>query len=210
MSVASWGSRIDEIQTELREAARRICKPDEIPGAVGLICHLGKACFIPGLNNERIQTIVRSRGESISLSQAVEVSLEEEGAILSNREKSMAAGNTNRCTTCNRLGHTAGNCVSKVRLPPAAARAEKSIVSVISCYNCGRLGHVAKECRQRPNELRGPKGHADFGGHEMSLVSREPAVPRKLNYADRESCADLGRQGTSLDNREPGSATRNA
>ena len=55
-SVASWGSRIDEMKTELREAARRICKPDEILGAVGLICHLGKACFVQGLNNERIQT----------------------------------------------------------------------------------------------------------------------------------------------------------
>ena len=62
-SVASWGSRIDEMQTELREAARRIRKPEEILGAVGLICHLGKACFVQGLNNDRIQTIVRSRGE---------------------------------------------------------------------------------------------------------------------------------------------------
>ena len=41
-SVASWGSRIDEMQAELREAARRICKPEVILGAVGLICHLGK------------------------------------------------------------------------------------------------------------------------------------------------------------------------
>ena len=56
-------------------------------------------------------------------SQAVEIALEEEGAILSIREKSMAAGNTVRCTICNRLGHTAGKCVSKDRLPPATARA---------------------------------------------------------------------------------------
>ena len=52
--------------------------PEEIRGAVGLICHLGKACCIQGLSSERIQTIVRSRGESIALSQEVEVSLEEE------------------------------------------------------------------------------------------------------------------------------------
>jgi len=57
MSVASWGNRIDEMQTELREAARRVCKPEEIFGAVGLICHLGKSCFIQGLNSERIETI---------------------------------------------------------------------------------------------------------------------------------------------------------
>jgi len=75
-SVASWGSRIDEIQRDLREAARRVCKAEELMGAVGLINHLGKACFIQGLHNERIQTLVRSIGESILLSQAIEISLE--------------------------------------------------------------------------------------------------------------------------------------
>jgi len=63
----------------LREAARCVCKTEEIMGAVELINHLGKACFIQGLHNERIQTIVHSRGESILLSQAIEISLEEEG-----------------------------------------------------------------------------------------------------------------------------------
>jgi len=125
------------------------------------------------------------------LSQAVEISLEEECALLSNREKFMAAGNIIRCTNCNRLGHTAGKCVSKVRFPPAFARAERIVMSIISCYNCGRSGHIAKECRQRlNNELRGPRGHADF--------------------ADQRSHANFGRQETLLDNREPGSATRNA
>ena len=86
----------------------------------------------------------------------------------------MAAGNANRCTNCNRLGHTAGKCVSKDRLPSAAVRAEKSFMSVISCYNCGRLGHVAKECRQRPNNsLRGRRSHADFGRHETSLLVKQ-------------------------------------
>ena len=85
-SVASWGSRIDGIQTGLREAATRVCKEEEIKGAAGLINHLAKACFIQGIHNERIQTIVRSRGESILLSQAIEISLEEEGPILSVRK----------------------------------------------------------------------------------------------------------------------------
>jgi len=40
---------------------------------MGLINHLGKACFIQGLTNERIQTIVRRSGESILLSQAIEL-----------------------------------------------------------------------------------------------------------------------------------------
>ena len=60
-SVASLGSRTDEMQTDLREAARRMCKEEEIKGAVGLINHLGKACFIQGLHSERIKRIVHSR-----------------------------------------------------------------------------------------------------------------------------------------------------
>ena len=158
------------------EAARRICKPEEILGAVGLICHLGKACFIQGLNSERIQTIVRSRGGSVMLSQAVEISLEEECALLSNREKFMAAGNIIRCTNCNRLGHTAGKCVSKVRFPPAFARAERIVMSIISCYNCGRSGHIAMECRQTSsNELREHRIRADYGRQETSFDSLEPS-----------------------------------
>ena len=121
VSVASWGNRIDEMQTELRDAARRVCRTEEIVGAVGLIRHLGKACLVQGLNNERIQTIVCSRGESILLSQAVEISVEEEGAILSIREKSGARGNTARCKICNSLDHTGTSSyymfVSKYRFP---------------------------------------------------------------------------------------------
>jgi hypothetical protein len=59
---------------------------------VGLINHLGKACFIQGIHHERIKTIVRSRGENILLSQAIEISLEEQGALLSVRETSGARG----------------------------------------------------------------------------------------------------------------------
>jgi hypothetical protein len=92
-STASWGNQIDGLQTDLREAARRVCKPEESLGAIGLINHLNKACFIKGLCNERIQTIGRSRGESILLSQAIEISLEEESAILSVKERSPSAAN---------------------------------------------------------------------------------------------------------------------
>ena len=60
--------------------------PEEIRGAVGPIGHLGKACFIQDLSSERIQTIVRSRGESIALSQAVEFSLEESAQFLQSRK----------------------------------------------------------------------------------------------------------------------------
>jgi hypothetical protein len=57
-SKAAWSSRIDNMQSELREAAYSICEDEEVIGAMGLN-NLAKACFVQGLSNERIQTIVR-------------------------------------------------------------------------------------------------------------------------------------------------------
>jgi hypothetical protein len=158
-NIASWGSRIDEMQTELREAAKMVCRPEELLRAIGLINHLGKACFIQGLQNAWIQIIVRSRGESILLSQAVEVSQEQECAILSISKKSVAGGNTVRCTSYNRLGHVTSKCMYKNRFPPANARA---VVSFMARFKCGRAGHIARDYRKRSNrETYGPRGHAE-------------------------------------------------
>jgi hypothetical protein len=115
---------------------------------IGLINHLGKACFIQGLYNERIQTIVRSRGESILLSQAIEISLEEESAILSAKERSPSAamGPSLRCNKCNKLGHARNKCLSSERFPTANAKA------ILSCFGCGREGHIARDYRRRPTD----------------------------------------------------------
>jgi hypothetical protein len=40
-SIASWGNKMYELQTDLREAARRVCKREAIEGTVCLINHLG-------------------------------------------------------------------------------------------------------------------------------------------------------------------------
>ena len=123
----------------------------------------------------------------------------------------MAAGHIIRCINCNRIGHTAGKCVSKIRFSPAIERAERSVMNVISCYNCGRFGHVARECRQRPsNELCEPTSRTDLGRQGTSLDIREPAVPRGLDYAGQESRANFRRQEKSVDSREPSSAAKNA
>ena len=95
------------------------------------------------------------------LSQAVEISLEEEGAILSIREKSGAGGNTVRCTNCNRLGHMASTCVARDRLPPANARA---VMSLMSCF-------VGEQGTSRETVDRGRTGN-----HADRVVARKSVV----------------------------------
>jgi hypothetical protein len=46
------------MQSELREAAYKICEDEEVISAMGLINHLVKEGFVKGLSNKRIQTIV--------------------------------------------------------------------------------------------------------------------------------------------------------
>jgi hypothetical protein len=66
------------MQSELREAASRICEEDEVVGAMELINHLAKVCLVQGLVNERIQTIVRAKGESVAFPVCIDAALEEE------------------------------------------------------------------------------------------------------------------------------------
>lgn len=200
-SIASWGSRIDSLQTDLREAAGRVCKQDEITGAVGLINHLGKACFVQGLANDRIQTIVRSRGEKILLSTAIEISLEEESAILSAKERSGSSGTAHsvaRCQNCNKTGHTANKCFLRkdTRLE---ARNVKTIAGV-KCFNCGRLGHMARDCRlpkrnykdDWKSDPRGKDGKSsDNRNRVANLVSSTAVVNIRVAECKVDGCAAL-------------------
>lgn len=87
-SVANWGSRVDTLVTDLKEAAMRVCTAPQEQGALALIHHLARACFTQGLNSERIQTILRSKSTQIeTLGMAVETALEEESNLLSQKER---------------------------------------------------------------------------------------------------------------------------
>jgi DNA recombination-dependent growth factor C len=90
-SIASWSSRIDTMQSGLREAAYRICEDKEVIRAMGFINHPAKACFMQRLSNEGIQTIVRSKGETTLLSTCIDTTLEEELTILSAKERGFSA-----------------------------------------------------------------------------------------------------------------------
>jgi len=69
------------MQSELREAAYRICDDEDVIGSMGLVNHLVKVGFVKGLSNKIIQTIVRSKGEIALLSTFTDTALEEELTI---------------------------------------------------------------------------------------------------------------------------------
>ncbi|PNF17536.1 hypothetical protein B7P43_G16427, partial [Cryptotermes secundus] len=139
---------IDTMQSELREAAFRICEEDEVIGAMGLINHLAKACFVQGLVNERIQTIVRAKGESVALSVCIDAALEEESAILSVKERGFAPQKFNKGPEI--AGRATGADVRKgtgISMHVVTKATDAGII----CYACGERGHIKRVCRKRQN-----------------------------------------------------------
>jgi hypothetical protein len=114
-TVATWCSRLDQLVSDFRDAAIEGATSSEMCGISKLVSQLGKACFIQGLANERIQTIVRSRNPS-HITEAAEIGTEEECALLSAKEKSLNAVHLNdsnktvRCNNCKRVGHKESQC----------------------------------------------------------------------------------------------------
>jgi hypothetical protein len=88
--VATWGSRIDTMSSDLTEAMIHHLPERQHEGAIAFLKYITKACFIQGLHDERIQTGVRARDEKMLLPNAVEVALEEESAILAGKYKKNA------------------------------------------------------------------------------------------------------------------------
>ena len=75
------GSGVNQLQSELRLATSNVCIGKESEGAISMINYLPCVCFTQGLSNERIQTIVRSRGKRVFLSTVLEIPLEEENEL---------------------------------------------------------------------------------------------------------------------------------
>jgi len=180
-SVSAWAGRIDALQAEFRESAHGVCARDEAKGALALIDHLARACFVQGLANERIQTIVRARGEATLLSTCVEVALEEESAILSVRDKSSNGHSSvpyrNVRENINRPPVRRSDRESSRGFPGSHDRnSSKGFSNSVSgvgghvnvavgsaehktrCYACGGLDHVARYCKKR-NEGWKAKGN---------------------------------------------------
>lgn len=172
-SIVAWASRLDGLQTQFKEAAARSCEVSELGGAVSLIFMMGRACFTQGLYSERIQTIVRSRDAKMNFSQCVEVALEEESALMSNRDKGTHSNNHRKdnkpvlkCYGCGKQGHIAAQCFQKKRTLPVSVRTVNQEGrgkyysgqagnghKGMECHYCKKVGHFLKDCFKRKRDI---------------------------------------------------------
>ncbi|PNF23589.1 hypothetical protein B7P43_G13934 [Cryptotermes secundus] len=160
-TVAAWCSRLDQLSSDFRDAAIEGATSSEMCGITKLVSQLGKACFIQGLANERIQTVVRARNPT-HITEAAEIGTEEESALLSAKEKVHSVSQYNdrskdvRCNNCRRFGHRESQCflTGRSKEVKVAAPAEKV------CNFCNMPGHVAYTCWKKK------KRHGNFSGNE--------------------------------------------
>ena len=142
-SIDSWGNKIDELQTDLREAARRVCRPEEILGAIGLINHLGKAVSSKACRTCVFKLLFEAGGSRSSCPRLLICRWKKNAQFFQRRrghpQQLMAPL---RCNRCYRPGHVASKCSELSKVSPS------SVKSVLSCFNCGREGHIARNCRK--------------------------------------------------------------
>jgi hypothetical protein len=182
--IAPWSSRIDTMQSELREAAYRIYEDEEVVGAMGLINHLAKACFVQGLSSERIQTIVRSKGETALLSTCIDAALEEESAILSARERGFSVPRNYN------VFKGPGRVSTNVSSSSACGREQ---VAIVSGRGPGFVARVESEGLLHPG--RGVTGNVRDSGDGRSALRREGTNGRTRESGRELRCYACGNLG---------------
>jgi len=98
-----------------------------------------RACFTQGLHDERIKTIVKTKGSINSpMAQLVEVALEEESAIRSERFKRNPLEQGQIGNQKNRDVHLVKRELKEIR------------VVTQGCHRCHKKGHIARSCGKLP------------------------------------------------------------
>jgi hypothetical protein len=92
-TISQWGARMDTVCGDLQRAERKHMEDlawtyEKREGGGGIIDLFIRACFIQGLHDDRIKTMVKGKGNvNTPMAQLVDVALEEESAIRAERFK---------------------------------------------------------------------------------------------------------------------------
>jgi hypothetical protein len=139
-TISQWGARIDTVCCDLKRAARKHMEDlawttEKREGGGNMIDLFIRACFIQGLYDDRIKTMVKAKGNvNTPMAQLVEVALEEESSIRSERFRP----DNERSGQFRNQGPKKINERKDVR------------VATVRCYRCKKLGHYAHHCRAPP------------------------------------------------------------
>lgn len=143
-TVSQWGAQMDTMCGDLQRAARKHMEDlawsgEKREGGGDIIDLLIRACFIQGLYDERIKTMVKTKGNINSpMAQLVEVALEEESAIRSERFKRNPSEQ-------GQFGNQRNKDVRRVKNERQEVR-----VATQGCHRCHRKGHIARNCGKLP------------------------------------------------------------
>jgi hypothetical protein len=137
-----------------------------------------RACFIRGLHDDRIKTMVKAKGNvNTPMAQLVEVALEEESVIRSERFKRNFP---------EKGQQTKGTGMSQKHFERREVR-----VITVTCYRCKKAGHIARNCKELPRNhrdeqnARGPANSRNRSGNEQRTANRS-----KRRYASKQEVAN--------------------
>jgi hypothetical protein len=141
-TISQWGARMDTVCGDLQRAARKHMEDlawanEKREGGGDIIDLFIRACFIQGLHDDRIKTMVKAKGNvNTPMAQLVEVALEEESAIRSERFKRSTPEK-------GQFGNQGSRYVPRKHPEYKEVR-----VATVMCYRCKKQGHIARNCRE--------------------------------------------------------------
>ena len=163
-SVKLFACRVEELAGELSELSVKPGNSDEVNNALTeSVQERALDVFTLGLN-VKLRTIIRSRNYA-TLNAAIAAAIEEEQAMglntsrnyrkFGNHPKGREGSNVPRCDRCNKLGHLARNCYTRLSMPRENSPTQQTTVKrevqrvTMVCHYCKKPGHLIKECRAR-------------------------------------------------------------
>jgi hypothetical protein len=148
-TVSQWGARMDTMSGDLQKAARRHMEDlewssEKHEGGGDIIDLLMCACFIQGLYDDRIKTMVKTRGTvNTPIAQLVEVALEEQCAIRSDKVKRNSSERGQFGNQKYRDVQRVKNERNEVRVATRGHTEQ----GCPRCYRCHKRGHLMKNCK---------------------------------------------------------------
>ena len=171
---SQWGARMHTVCGDVQHAARKHVEAlAKRQSGSDIIDLFPRACFIQGLHDDGIKTMVKAKGKvNTPLAQLVEVALEEESAIRSESIK-------RNIREKGRFGNQG------TRYVPRKPNENKEVrVATVMCYRCKKQKHIARNYRKLPRVSLKTRlrrlGTFVTNGQGICLGNRRQNEPREV------------------------------